>query len=63
MWQVCHQKGPKRGQQQNKMEHHQVQLMTMYQWNKDEEDLIEKKKKNLYYFSNVDNQHATWMNQ
>jgi len=32
----------------------------MYQWNKDEEDLIEKKK--TLYFSNVDNQHAVWMN-
>jgi len=46
MWQVRHQKGPKRGQQQHKTEHRQVQLTMMYQWNKDEEDLIEKKQKN-----------------
>jgi len=55
-WRVRHRKGPKRGQQQHKTERHRVQLMTTYQWNKDEEDLTErKKKKNLYYFSNVDN--------
>jgi len=37
----------------------------MYQWNRDEEDLIgkNKKKKLLYYFSNTNNQHAVWMNQ
>ena len=39
--------GPQEGQQQHKMEHHWVQLMTTYQWNKDEEDLIEKTKKKL----------------
>jgi len=60
MWQVHHQKGPKRGQQQqqHKTECHQVQLLMMYQWNMDEENLIKKTKKTLYYFSNVNNQHA-----
>jgi len=45
MWRVCHRKGPKRGQQQHKTEHCWVQLTMTYQWNKGEEDLIEKKKK------------------
>ena len=47
MWQACHQKGPKRGQQQqqHKTECHQAQLLTMYQWNRAEEHLIKNKKK------------------
>ena len=43
MWRVCHWKGPKRCQQQHKMECHWAQLPTTYQWNRDEEDLIKKK--------------------
>jgi len=49
-------KGPKREASSKRKEHHWAQLLHNYQWNKDEEDIIEKKKqKFIFYFSNVNN--------
>jgi len=71
IWVSMLSEGPKRGQQQHKMDAIRLQLSDNVPMEQDEETSLKKKKKKkkkkkqlvFTLFSNVDNQHATWTNQ